>query len=144
MTDKNDEDKKQVLQAKFMEFQTVQQQIQQVQKQIQQLASQKEEVVVLQQSLTDISHVEEGSEMFVPVCSGIFAKAKIMNGKELLVNVGNNVIVEKNVEGVKSMISKQALEIGKVEEQLNSNFEMLAKHAGELEKELNKLIKEEK
>lgn len=142
--DKDMEEKKQKLQEKFMEFQTIQQQMQQVQKQIQQVVAQKEEIVTLQQSLTEMGNIEPGTEMFVPVCSGIFAKAKIVDSKDLLVNVGNNVVVNKNVEGVKEMLAKQSLEIEKVEGQLGKNFEMLSEHVSSVEKELNSLVKEEK
>lgn len=145
MVDKKEDGKKEKqLQEKFVEFQVTQQQISQIQKQLQQLNAQKSEVEQVQQSISELSAIKEESETLVPVCSGIFAKASLKGAKELFVNVGSNVVVKKDSEGVKSMLKKQESEMRKVEEQLTQNLEMLAAKAGKIEKELDVLIKEAK
>ncbi len=142
MSEKEKDEKK--LQEKFIEFQVIQQQVAQTQKQLQQLSTQKEEIGGVQQNLSDLGNVEVGSDLLVPVCSGVFAKAKLSDNKELIVNVGNNVTVKKTVPEVKGMIAKQTEEVGKMEEKMKGQMEKLAEKAGEIEKELQGMIKEAK
>ena len=141
---KENQEKEKNLQEKFVEYQMMQQQLGQVQKQLQQLSTQKEEIETIQQSLSDLGEVNVESDILVPVCAGIFAKAKLADNKELLVNVGNNVTVKKNIPAVKGMLASQATQIGNMEAQIKSQMEMLAEKASEIEKELQSLVKEAK
>jgi len=141
---KESKEKERKLQEKFMEFQILQQQIAHVQKQIQQLSSQKDEIGNVQQSLSELSGTKVDSEILSPLCSGIFAKARLLDNKELLVNVGNNVVVKKKVPEVKGMLAKQEAEIRKMEEHLAEYLQKLAENGNKIEKELDGLIKEAK
>jgi len=141
---KENKEKEKRLQERFIEFQIMQQQVAQTQKQIQQLEAQKGEIEGVQQSLTELGNVEAGTEILVPVCSGVFAKAKLADNSELLVNVGGGVTVRKTVPEVKGLIAKQAAEVEKMEEKMKGQIERLAEKAGETEKELQGLLKEAK
>jgi prefoldin alpha subunit len=141
---KENKEKEKKLQEKFIEFQIMQQQLAQIQKNIQQLNTQKGEIEGIQQSLSELGDVNVDSDILVPICSGIFAKARLADNKELLVNVGNNVTVKKNIPEVKGLLAKQSAEVEKMEGRMKEQMEKLAEKAGEIEKELNGLIKEAK
>ncbi len=141
---KENNEKEKKLQEKFIEFQVMQQQLAQMQKNIQQLNTQKGEIEGIQQSLTELGEVNVDSDILVPVCSGVFAKAKLADNRELLVNVGSNVTVKKNIPEVKGLLAKQVAEVEKTEEQMKKQLENLAEKARGIEKELNSLMKEAK
>ena len=140
----NKEDAERKLQEKFVEYQMVQQQVGQVQKKIEQLREQKGSIEGLQQNLNDLKGVEKGSEILVPVCSGIFAKASLLESNELLVNVGNNVVVGRTLAEVKDMLSKQSSEISRMDDHMVSYLQKLSEKAAKIEKELEAMIEEAK
>ena len=69
------------------------------------------ELMLIKASLEDLN---EGSELLIPLGAGIYAKAKLEDSKEFLVNVGSNVIVKKSEDEVKEMIDKEIKEIEKL------------------------------
>ena len=141
-----DEGKKmeQQMQQKFVEFQVMQQQAAQLQKQLQQIEAQKVEIQSIKQNLDELNGIEVGTEILAPVASGIFAKAKLENKDEFLVNVGNNVVVKKNIAQVKELLSKQLEEVSKVEEKMTANLQEIASGTNKIETELGKMIEEAK
>ncbi len=69
------------------------------------------ELLLIKASLEDL---KENSELLIPLGAGIYAKAKLTDAKEFLVNVGSNVIVKKSIDEVKEMIDKEIAEIEKL------------------------------
>ncbi|MBW2981246.1 prefoldin subunit alpha [Candidatus Woesearchaeota archaeon] len=132
-------DKKQ-LQEKYMQMQMIEQQMQQVQKQLKLLESQMQELNLTEQALDDIKTTKIGTEILVPMASGIFVKAELKDNKELAVNVGANTVVKKNIDEAKKLITDQLEEITNMQQELNINLEKLSLSAQSLEKELTKLI----
>ncbi|MFH1511538.1 MAG: prefoldin subunit alpha [Candidatus Woesearchaeota archaeon] len=109
---------KKELQKKYAEFQLLQQQLQELQKQLQMLEEQLVETAYTQQTLDELKSLPVGSEILVPVSSGIYAKATLGLTDELLVNVGSGAAVMKSVEGTKSMLDSQLDEVQKLRLQL--------------------------
>ena len=52
---------------------------------------------IIKKSLDDFSSLKKDSETLTTIANGIFAKSKITDTKELLVNVGSNVVVKKSI-----------------------------------------------
>lgn len=130
------------VQQKYMELQLLNNQMNQLQKQLQLLEQQAVEVEGVQQNLDEFKTVKPGSEIFVPLSSGIFAKAELKENSELLVNVGANTAVTKNVDDTKKLLSEQVGEIRKVQEELAHEFEKLANRAEQLQDELRQMVEE--
>jgi prefoldin alpha subunit len=133
-------DKRQ-LQEKYMQMQLIEQQIQQVQKQLKLLESQMQELNLTEQALDDLKKTKTGTEILVPMASGIFVKAELKDNKELSVNVGADTVVKKSVDETKQLIAGQLEDINKMQQDLADNLEKLTGSAQMLEKELIKLIK---
>ncbi|MFC1730885.1 prefoldin subunit alpha [candidate division KSB1 bacterium] len=128
------------LQKKYMELQFLSQQISEIQKQMQNMDAQIIDLETTNESLDEISKTEPGADMFVPISSGVFAKAEFKDTKKLLVNVGAGTAVEKPVADVKKMIEDQVGEISKYKDQANEQLERLIEHAKMIENELKTLI----
>jgi prefoldin alpha subunit len=120
------EEDAQLMQQKYMEMQMIDQQLKQIQQQLHAVEQQSMEVESVIDALGSISKVEPGSDILVPLSSGIFVKAKIQDNKELLVNVGSNTTVSKSVPEVQEMLKKQNQELDRVKKDLTDNFTKFA------------------
>ena len=137
------EEKEKKAQEMYMEFQMLDQHIKQLQKQLEVITHQLMELSVTGNSLDEFDKIKSGKEIFVPMSSGIFAKASISNTSELLVNVGANVVVKKDVASTKKLIHNQIEEIKKIHAQLIGELEKLTNRAAHLEMELQKMMPQE-
>jgi len=84
------EDREKKAQEMYMQFQMLDQNIKQLQRQFEMITNQLIELSVTSSSLDEFNKIDNGKEVFVPLSSGIFAKANIKDTSELLVNVGAN------------------------------------------------------
>ena len=135
----NQEHEKKV-QEMYMEFQMLEQRIRQLQKQLEAVTQQLIELTVTSSSLDEFNKIEPGKEIFVPLSSGIFAKGSIKETSGLLVNVGANVVVQKDVASTKKLIQRQMEEIKKIQEQMVDELEKLTSHAAQLETQLQGMV----
>src|SRR3989344_6220769 len=136
------EEKEKKAQEMYMEFQMLDQHIKQLQKQLQAITQQLMEFESTSMSLEDLQKVPAGKEIFVPLSSGIFAKAEIKDTSELLVNVGANVVVQKDIASAKKLIANQVEEIRKLQKRMMEELEKMTGKAANIEEELQKLVSE--
>ena len=137
------EEKEKQAQEMYMEYQALDQHIKQLQRQLEAITGQLMELSATRSGLDDFDKIRPGKEIFVPVSSGIFAKASIATTTEMLVNVGANVVVQKDLESTKKLIQKQVEEIKKIHGQAMEDLEKLTGRAAHLEMELQKLMPRE-
>ena len=134
------ENKDRKAQEMYMEFQVLDQHIKQLQKQLEMVTHQLIELTVTSNSLDEFNNIKNEKEVFVPLSSGIFAKASIKDTSQLLVNVGANVVVKKDVAETKKLISNQIEEIKKVQKNMIDELDKMTEHAAQLEKQLQNLV----
>ena len=130
------QNKEQKVQELYMEFQMLDQHIKQIQKQLEAVTQQMIELTVTTNSLDEFNAIKPGKEIFVPLSSGIFAKASIKSNSELLVNVGANVVVKKDIASTKKLIQGQMEEVKKVQHQMVDELEKMTHRAAQLEMQL--------
>lgn len=133
-------EKEKKAQELYVEFQALEQHIKQLQKQLEVVTHQLIDLNATNQSLGDFKKQESGKEIFVPLSSGIFAKASIMNTSELLVNVGANVALIKDVDSTKRLIQKQIDDMKKIQKQMVDELEKMTNHAVSLERQLQEFV----
>ena len=137
------EDKQKNAQEMYMEFQMLDQRIKQVQSQLEMLANQLMELSATGSSLDEFDRLADEKEVFVPLSSGIFAKARMKKASELLVNVGANVVVTKDVSSTKKLIQNQIDEIKGMQQKMVAELEKMASRAGQLEMQLQSMMPQE-
>ena len=136
------EEKEKKAQEMYMEFQMLDQHIKQLQQQLQAITQQLMEFESTSMSLEDLQKVPQGKEIFVPLSSGIFTKATIKDTSELLVNVGANVIVQKDIASTKKLIANQVEEIRKLQKRMMNDLEKMTEKAAHIEGQLQSLVSE--
>ena len=138
------EEKEKKAQELYMQFQMLDQHIKQLQRQLEAVTSQLVELSMTGSSLDEFKSLSAGKEIFVPLSSGIFAKASIKDTSELLVNVGANVAVKKDVASTKSLIQSQMEEVKKIQKQMIDDLEKMTSHAAHLEMQLQNMVSADK
>jgi len=136
------EKKSEEMQRMYLELQMLDGKMKQIQQQMQMLATQAEELEGVMQSLDDFKGLTAGAETLVPLASGIFAKTTLADTKEVLVNVGSNVVTVKGVDEARAMLAAQQSEIRKVHEEFAGQLQNLAHKSEETATELQKFIQE--
>ena len=134
------EDNEKRAQEMYMQFQAMDQHIKQLQKQLEAVTGQLMELDASSYSLDEFRKISPEKEILLPLSSGIFAKASIKDASELLVNVGANVVVQKNVDSAKRLIQSQIEEIKKIQKQLVGELEKMMGHAAQIEMQLQSLV----
>ncbi len=133
-------DKKE-MQAKYMEFQMLQQQMKDVVGQIEEISNRLYEVESIIVSVNETSEVESGSEILVPISSGIFIKAKASETKNFLVNIGAGNVSTKSTEEVIKMLEKQKVELLNFQTELTKEAENFERQLMAMQKELQEINK---
>ena len=134
------EELQQKVQQKYMELQMLDQQMKQVQKQVEAVERQAGELEEVQQALDTLATSKEGSDMWVPITSGIFLKAKLEDTKRLAVNVGSGTVVRKDIPSTKAMLAEQAADMRKFQADMVEQFEKMAERAAALQSELQEIV----
>ena len=135
-------EKEQKTQEIYMEYKAIDEHIKQLQKQLEALTNHLVEMHSTNSSLEDLDKIKKHKEIFVPISSGIFAKGTINDTSELLVNVGANVVVTKDIASAKKLIQHQIDEMKKVHKRMLEELQNMAQKAAELEMQLQSLTSE--
>ena len=126
---------------KYMELQVLQHQMQQVQQQVRALEEQAGEMDVVLEALDDFSKSKPDSEAYVTLTPGLLVKAKITETDKVLLNVGSSAIVEKSIPDAKTVISAQASELRKLQDELTGQLKLFSEKAKSVQDELRVLLK---
>ena len=95
----------------------------------------------IENDIENLSKSKAGTELFVPVSAGIYAKAKIDDTDKLLVNVGANTAVMKSVGDSKKLIADQIDNLNNVKQEMVVEFQNLSVQAAMLQAEITKAAK---
>jgi len=137
------EDQKE-LNEKYLEMQILDQQLKQVNQQLLNLDNQTLELQRIEENLGDLKETKNGTELLVALGGGIFSRAELKDNKTVLMNVGANVVIEKDIPSSKEVISRQIDQIKDVATQMEQEFQMLAMKSQILQQDLQKLASEMK
>ena len=132
-------EKEKKLQKLYTQFQILDQNIKQMQQQAAALNTQLIDLVSTTKNLDDLKNVKKGTEIFFPVSSGVYAKGEIKDNENLIVNVGADITVKKNLSDTKQIIEKQIGEMKKIQTQTVEELQRLTNQAALIEKEMNNL-----
>ncbi|HLC99186.1 MAG TPA: prefoldin subunit alpha [Candidatus Nanoarchaeia archaeon] len=130
------------LQKRYLELQLLDQQIKQIQKNIELIENQMAELESMSISLEELSSVKPGTEIFVPVAGGVFAKAELKDNKDLVINVGAGTAVKKSITQTKGMIANQINDIASARDELLMQLHQFVSKAQKIQQDLIKLQEE--
>ena len=136
------DEKEKKLQKLYLQFQVLEQHIKQAQQQSMALNAQLAELISTMQSLDALKNVKPGTEVLMQISSGIYAEGEIKDSDNLIVNVGANTTVKKNLSDTKKIIESQIEEMKELRKQAAEELQNLTHQAALIEKEMNGLSSE--
>ena len=95
----------------------------------------------IKESLEDFQSSQE-KEAFNHLGGGIFVNVELKDRDKVLVNVGGNVLVYKDIKEAKKLIEEQALDIHDIIKKLDQEINTWATKVSSLEREVEDLNKE--
>jgi len=125
-----------------MQSQVLEHHIKHMQQQAAALNAQLVELLGAMQSLEDFKTVKPGTEILVPISSGVYAKAELKDTENLVVNVGAGTSVKKNLGDTKKIVESQVDEMKKIQEQILVELDKLTTQAALIEREMGKIASE--
>ncbi|MBI2107973.1 prefoldin subunit alpha [Candidatus Woesearchaeota archaeon] len=114
----------------------------QIHKQLQMVEGQYVELAGTSQSLKEFGKSKKGSKILVPLNSGIFVPAELSDNDNLVVNVGANVAVSKNVESTLKLIDRQVEQLKELRDKMALDLNRIVTRGSMIEEELKKLVSE--
>lgn len=132
------------LNEKYFELQILEQQLKQVSQQLLSLDNQLLELQRINDNLDDIAKTKKDTEILVALGGGVFSKAELKDSNTVLMNVGANIIIEKDIASSKEVVNHQIGQINDVVKQLEQEFQILAMNSQVLQHDLQKLVSEMK
>ena len=114
----------------------------QIHKQLQMVEGQYVELAGTSQSLKEFRKTAKGSKILVPLSSGIFVPAELSDNDNLVVNVGANVAVSKNVESTLKLIDRQVEQLKELRDKMALDLNRIVTRGSMIEEELKKLVSE--
>lgn len=132
------------LNEKYLEFQILDQQLKQVNQQLLNLDNQLLELQRIEDNLSDISKTKKNTELLVALGGGVFSKAELKENNTVLMNVGANIVIEKNIPSSKEIINHQIGQLKDAVKQLEQEFQVLAINCQAVQQDLQGLSSEMK
>ncbi len=126
------------MQAKYMEFQMIQQSMQQLQQRKQIIENQMTEFTTLIETLDGLKGAKKASPIFAPLGSGVFAKATLEENDNVLVNIGSGIAIERDIATSKELVKKQLVELQDLAKQLDAEVKEGIEKGTKLSAELSK------
>ena len=120
-------------QEKYQQVQMLDYQIKQLQKVVENIDAQLMEISNTIDALKEFEKLQKDDEILFPIANGIFAKGKLLQNKMLSINIGSNVIVEKNVEDTIQMMEKQTIDMEAYKSEVIAQLQNFMNKMGELE-----------
>lgn len=99
------------VQEKFQQFQVLQQHIEQISEQVKLMNQHNLELDASLEAVKEVDAMLLGNEILTSLAKGIFLKTKVQDNTKLLVNVGEDTVVEKKAGEVAGLLSKQKEEM---------------------------------
>ena len=127
------------IQKLYMEFQMLNNAIKQMEKQSQVLENQLMELFSTNQSLEEMKKIKTGTEILVPLSSGIYVKAELKESSNFIVNVGSSIALSKDLNATKKIIEEQILEIRNLQKNLVEELQENVNKAAQIENEMQKI-----
>lgn len=124
-------------QQAYLQMQLIEQQLQQLEQQIVEVENKKQELSTMRDSLLELKKGKKNIGAFSSLGLGIYAKSKLLENENLLVNVGSNIFVEKKAGDIAKDLDKQVKKFEDLSKTLTQNYQIMAVQGQALQAQLH-------
>ena len=94
-------------------------------------------------TLENLSKTEEGSETLIPIGGGVFVYATLKNTSKVLIDIGSELVAEKNLEDAIKKIDVRIEELQKNQDKVNAMTEQFQAEAADISAKAQKIVNEQ-
>ena len=94
-------------------------------------------------TLENLSKTEEGSETLIPIGGGAFIYATLKNTSKVLIDIGSELVAEKNLEDAIKKIDVRIEELQKNQDKVNAMTEQFQAEAADISAKAQKIVNEQ-
>ncbi len=131
-------------QTKMLQLEMLKEQGQQMAQQKAQISMQVQELEYTQNTIKDLKNAKKGTEMMIPIGTGMYVKGKIESVDDIITAIGGNVAVGKTLDEVKEIINDRMKRMKELEVQIDSELENIDSEGEKLVKDLQSTQEKEK
>jgi len=121
---------------KMMELQSINEYLEKLQGQMSKMQENLLELNSISEALASLQNLKGEQSAFLPLASGIFVKGMLKPDSTVMMNVGQGVVVEKNITEAIALIGKQKKNLESIWEKADKQFDELVEKAQSLQKEI--------
>src|SRR3989339_1358924 len=122
-------EQKEQLKQKYLQFQTLQQQIEQNSQHLELYNQHLNELEISQEALKQLKNIPLNNEILATIAPGIFIKTTLKDNQKLIVNVGADITLEKTIPQVIEMLENQQKELETEIAKVDSVLQILTQQA---------------
>lgn len=123
-------------QQQMQQYQQIQQQMQQVEEFIEQVQSNIEEMEGTLGAIGDLEDQEVGSEILVPIGSGVFVTGELKENDTVVTNIGGEAFEKKDLDSAENLIQNKKEEFEDTKEELHSTMQDLQGQMQQIQQQL--------
>ncbi len=123
-------------QKKYLEYNLYRNQLQGLSEELSTIAATVHAMNTALETLENFDKLKENPEILVPIGAQTFAHAKITDLKNVLVNIGANTILKKDVQKAIETLNNQLKELEEARTKIETNIRELGEKLEEMEPEL--------
>lgn len=119
--------KDQEVQQEYFKLQMLDSQMKELDKNVSTMEEQVLQLRNLKESIGKVSNCKEGSTLQAPISPGIYLETELKSSKNVIVNVGSNIFIKKDVKGAQETVQNRVEYVQKIIEELVKDREDLQK-----------------
>jgi len=128
-------DRENEMQAKILEINVMENRLRQLEQSLNIIDQQIMEQQMLQLNINELKKVKKGQDMLFPLGRNLFVKGKLEDN-ELLINIGNGIVVKKEGEKAKDIVERQKLQLVGIREEIAREVERILNEISLIERSL--------
>ena len=109
----------------MFEVQLLNQELMQVSEHMKQVQEQLQELALTEETIVELPQMKKDNEILIPLASGIFARATIIDTKNTIINAGAQVFVEQPLEKTQELIAEQKEKLEEYLTRLSMQFQQM-------------------
>lgn len=132
--------KEKEIQQEYFKLQMLDSQMKELEKNISILEEQVLQLQDLKENIGKINNLKQGSKMHSPISPGIYVESELLNSKNILVNVGANIFIKKDILGAQDTVYERIKYVQKIIQNLVKDLEELSIQSRESQEKLQQYV----
>jgi prefoldin alpha subunit len=116
----------------LVELNAYEQQAQILQRRIDLINASLQEIALTSESLDELKNIEEENEVLMPLGSGIYVKARIIERKKVIFSLGADIVADKDITGAQLSLDQRSMTLQKALQSTGQQLQQIANKMNEL------------